>query len=165
VPLKKRISENVPRTLDNTREFNASIVPVSVVPAQLGEPAEGVLKEDAELKPSGPGQMDAENTNDIANDEFAEHFNAATSTDFDPAKAPKVLITTSQKATKASFQFCEELVNVFPGAEFIRRKRGHGFEMGRIAGWAANRGYGAMMVVNEDLKRPSKFSNSYFGII
>jgi ribosome production factor 1 len=45
---------------------------------------------------------------------------------------------------------------VFPGAEFIRRKKGQGFEIGRIAGWAAGRGYGSLMVVNEDRKKPSE---------
>ena len=57
-----------------------------------------------------------------------------------------------------TYDFCEELVAVFPGAEFIRRKKGKGFEMGRIAGWAANRGYSHLVVVNEDMKKPSEFS-------
>jgi rRNA maturation protein Rpf1 len=47
-------------------------------------------------------------------------------------------------------------VGVIPGAEFIRRKKGKGFEMGRIAGWAAGRGYGCLCVVNEDMKKPSE---------
>lgn len=147
VQIKRRIAENVPRTLDNSREFNPSIIPVNNAPQEPDDTSEA--------GPSGSGQTD-ENTLDIADDAFAGHFNAAAVPDFDPANPPKVLITTSQKATKGTFQFCEELVSVFPGAEFIRRKRGHGFEMGRIAGWAGDRGYGAMMVVNEDMKKPSK---------
>jgi ribosome production factor 1 len=150
--LKRRIAENVPHTLDNTREFNPSIIPVVPPPAQ---------NEGGESSEAGSGHPDIENTIDIENDQFAEHFNATAAADFDPANAPKVLITTSQKATKMTIQFCEELVSVFPGAEFIRRKRGHGFEMGRIAGWAGNRGYGAMMVVNEDMKKPSAFFRIY----
>ncbi|KAG8684475.1 hypothetical protein FRC08_013670 [Ceratobasidium sp. 394] len=143
---QRRITENVPRTLDNTREFNPSIIPVAPMSVQNAgdEPSN-----------SGADQVDGENTIDIANDEFAGHFNAIAASSVDPADAPKVLITTSQKATKTTFQFCEELVSVFPGAEFIRRKRGHGFEMGRIAGWAGNRGYGAMIAVNEDMKKPN----------
>ncbi|CAE6418211.1 unnamed protein product [Rhizoctonia solani] len=152
---KKRAVENVPRTLDNTRDFNMTIVSADTAPTQ----SEEVVDEGADANGIGsrqiaPGQMDIENAEDIAKDEFAVHFDT-TASDFDPTKTPKVLITTSQKATKTSFQFCEELVSVFPGAEFIRRKRGHGFEMGRIAGWAANRGYGAMIVVNEDTKKPN----------
>ncbi|CUA70685.1 Ribosome production factor 1 [Rhizoctonia solani] len=151
---KKRISENIPKTLDNAREFNATIIPIDTVPTRTEEIAAEVHATSTGPKQSVPGQMDIENTEDIANDEFASYFDS-TASSFDPIKAPKVLITTSQRATKASFQFCEELVSVFPGAEFIRRKRGHGFEMGRIAGWAANRGYSAMIVVNEDTKRPN----------
>ncbi|EUC59113.1 ribosome production factor 1 [Rhizoctonia solani AG-3 Rhs1AP] len=151
---KKRISDNIPRTLDNAREFNATIIPVGTAATQTKGVPDEANAESAESKQPALGQMDTENTEDIANDEFAGHFDS-TASDFDPTKAPKVLITTSQRATKASFQFCEELVSVFPGAEFIRRKRGHGFEIGRIAGWAANRGYNTMIVVNEDTKKPN----------
>ncbi|KAF8677426.1 Brix protein [Rhizoctonia solani] len=151
---KKRIVANVPKTLDNTRDFNATIIPVGTALTHSEEVGDGDTDANGVGSTLAPGQMDTENTENIANDEFAAHFDT-TANDFDPEKAPKVLITTSQKATKASFQFCEELVSVFPGAEFVRRKRGHGFEMGRIAGWAANRGYGAMIVVNEDTKKPN----------
>jgi ribosome production factor 1 len=44
---------------------------------------------------------------------------------------------------------------VFPGSEFIRRKKNKGFEIGRIAGWASGRGYTSMMVINEDRKKCS----------
>jgi len=46
-------------------------------------------------------------------------------------------------------------VDIFPGAEFKRRRKGQGFEIGRIAGWAAKRGYTNLMVVNEDRKKPN----------
>lgn len=128
---KKRLAENVPRTLDNTREFDPSY-----------------LTADPEASSStAPG----ESATDIANDPFADYF---TSTD-DPTIPPKILITTSPKASKATYDFCDEIVGVFPGAEFIRRKKGKGFELGRIAGWAAGRGYKHMCVVNEDMKKPN----------
>jgi ribosome production factor 1 len=88
---------------------------------------------------------------DLDNDPFASYF---TSTE-DPSVPPKILITTGPKASKPTYEFCDELVGVFPGAEFIRRKKGKGFEMGRIAGWAADRGYKHLCVVNEDMKKPS----------
>ncbi|KAK7023378.1 Ribosome production factor 1 [Paramarasmius palmivorus] len=88
---------------------------------------------------------------DIDNDPFAYYFTS----EEDPNIPPKVLITTSPKASKATYEFCDEIVGVFPGAEFIRRKKGKGFEMGRIAGWAAGRGYKHMCVVNEDMKKPN----------
>ncbi|KAF8202379.1 anticodon-binding protein [Pholiota molesta] len=88
---------------------------------------------------------------DLDNDPFASYF---TSTE-DPSVPPKILITTGPKASKPTYEFCDELVGVFPGAEFIRRKKGKGFEMGRIAGWAADRGYKHLCVVNEDMKKPN----------
>ncbi|KAG7443573.1 Brix-domain-containing protein [Guyanagaster necrorhizus] len=134
---KKRLAENVPRTLDNMREFDPSYLTAD--PSQ--ESASG----------SGSGTTPGESAMDIANDPFAEYF---TSTD-DPTIAPKILITTSPKASKSTYEFCDEIVGVFPGAEFIRRKKGKGFELGRIAGWAAGRGYKHMCVVNEDMKKPN----------
>lgn len=103
---------------------------------------------------SEPSKEQEEIAADIASDAFAEYF----ATD-DPTIPPKILITTSPKATRATYDFCDELVGVFPGAEFIRRKKGKGFEMGRIAGWAAGRGYKHLLVVNEDMKKPSEFTS------
>jgi ribosome production factor 1 len=101
----------------------------------------------------------AEANVDMDNDPFASYFNS----DSDPSVPPKVLITTSPQATRTTYDFCDELVGIFPGAEFIRRKKGKGFEIGVIAGWAAGRGYGAMVVVNEDMKKPSELPSSLPG--
>jgi ribosome production factor 1 len=98
---------------------------------------------------------------DISTDPFASYFNSIN----DPTLPPKVLITTSFKASKPTYEFCDELVGVFPGAEFRRRKKGKGFEMGRIAGWAADRGYKHLLVVNEDMKKPSTPSTFAFFLI
>ncbi|TFK26214.1 Brix-domain-containing protein [Coprinopsis marcescibilis] len=136
---KKRIAENVPRTLDNQREFDPSILTTD--PNQPG--ASG----------SNPDfeSLQQEREADLATDPFASYFNS----DEDPSLPPKVLVTTSPKASKATYEFCDEVVGVFPGAEFIRRKKGKGFEMGRIAGWCADRGYKHLIVVNEDMKKPN----------
>ncbi|KAJ7902364.1 anticodon-binding protein [Mycena leptocephala] len=117
---KKRLAENVPRTLDNTREFDPSFLTAD------------------------PGQSSSaqeETAQDIASDPFASYFS---STD-DPTIPPKILITTSPKATKATFDFCDELVGVFPG----RNSSG-----GRKAR-ASRTGYKHMCVVNEDHKKPN----------
>lgn len=98
-------------------------------------------------------QPQDETAADVASDPFASYFSGTS----DPTVPPKVLVTTSQKATKVTYEFCEELVSVFPGAELIRRKKGKGFEMGRIAGWAADREYSHLVVVNEDMKKPSTY--------
>ena len=94
---------------------------------------------------------------DISTDPFASYFSPPAAED-GSIPTPKVLITTSQKATRVTYEFCDELVDVFPGAEFKRRQRGQGFEIGRIAGWAAKRGYSSLLVVNEDRKTPSMSS-------
>lgn len=131
---KKRLAENVPRTLDNTREFDPSI-----------------LTADPSSSAGGSFSGQEEVAADLAADPFASYF---TSED-DPSIPPKILITTSPKASTSTYDFCDELVGVFPGAEFIRRKKGKGFELGRIAGWAADRGYKHLCVVNEDMKKPN----------
>ena len=66
------------------------------------------------------------------------------------------MITTSPKVTKVTNNFYEELVDILLDSEFIRRKKGRGFEMGRIAGWATDRGCQKMSVVNVDVYKPSE---------
>lgn len=90
----------------------------------------------------------------LESDPFADYFRSAFESD--SSKPPRMLITTSFKASKTTYDFCEDLTSVIPGAEFISRKKGKGFEMGNIASWSARRGYGNLLVVNEDMKRPSK---------
>jgi ribosome production factor 1 len=127
------------------REYDPSMLTAN--PAALSSRA-GDTAGDKEEKMD----LHAEANIDMDNDPFASYFNS----DSDPSVPPKVLITTSPQATRTTYDFCDELVGIFPGAEFIRRKKGRGFEIGVIAGWAAGRGYGAMIVVNEDMKMPSK---------
>ncbi|KAG6381616.1 anticodon-binding protein [Boletus reticuloceps] len=136
---KKRIAENVPRTLDNCRENDPAMLPSS-------------------KQPDGASSIQLDELNsDIASDPFSRYFNF----EDDPTVSPSVLITTSPKASKSTYDFCDELVGVFPGAEYIRRKKGKGFEMGRIAGWAAGRGYKHLLVVNEDMKKPDAITLVY----
>ncbi|KAF9245233.1 anticodon-binding protein [Melanogaster broomeanus] len=136
---KKRLAENIPRTLDNSRENDPAMLPSS-------------------KRPDGPSSIQVDELNsDLASDPFSRYFNF----EDDPTMAPKVLITTSPKASKLTYGFCDELVGIFPGAEFIRRKKGKGFEMGRIAGWASGRGYKHLLVVNEDMKKPNAVTLVY----
>ena len=151
--VQKRLAQNVPRTLDNTREYDPSFLTAN--PAAESEAGPSTLSPDVPSSDAASGrdqQPQDESAADIASDPFAAYFSAA----FDPNIPPKVLITTSPKATRTTYNFCDEIVGVFPGAEFIRRKKGKGFEVGRIAGWAANRGYSHLIVVNEDMKKPSE---------
>jgi ribosome production factor 1 len=123
----------VPRTLDNMREFDPTIL--------TADPSKSNHVQEEEL------------AHDLASDPFASYFNTVEN----PTTPPKILITTSPQASKVTYDFCDELLGVFPGAEFRRRKKGKGFELGRIAGWAADRGYKHMCVVNEDMKKPSPY--------
>jgi ribosome production factor 1 len=132
------------------REFDPSILTADPQQQQQ-QPVDGSTStSDAARTNENAAPID-ESAADVDSDPFASYF-----TDWDPTLPPKVLITTSPKAKKMTYNFCEELVDIFPGSEFIRRKKGRGFEMGRIAGWAADRGYSKMIVVNEDVKKPSK---------
>ena len=140
--MQKRLASNVPRTLDNTREYDPSFLTAALP--------------DAESTHAESDNTQDETSLDIASDPFASYFANAAKEDHDIA--PKVLITTSMSASKPTFDFCDELVNVIPGSEFIRRKKGRGFEMGRIASWASDRGYGTLVVINEDMKRPSEYT-------
>lgn len=146
-PPQKRLAENVPRTLENTREFDPSFL--------TAEPSSSAAAATAGQK-QPPTSTEA--ASDIASDQFASYF---TSSD-DPTIPPKVLITTSPKATRATYEFCDELVGVFPGAEFHRRPKTRGFEMGKIAGWAAGRGFSNLIVVNENTKKPSALNPAIF---
>ncbi|OSD03056.1 Brix-domain-containing protein [Trametes coccinea BRFM310] len=150
---KKRLAQNVPRTLDNTRVYDPSMLTANPHP----EPGPSTLASqddfanNSNAQPEVEQQPQDEHAADIATDPFAAYFSGA----FDPTVPPKVLVTTSPKATRTTYDFCDEICGIFPGAEFIRRKKGKGFEMGRIAGWAANRGYSHLIVVNEDMKKPN----------
>ncbi len=151
--MQKRLAQNVPRTLDNTREYDPSILTANPIAEAEAGPSTLVDENDPSSSSGQPvEQPQDESAADLAADPFAAYFSG----EFDPSVPPKVLITTSPKATRVTYDFCDELVGVFPGAEFIRRKKGKGFEVGRIAGWAANRGYSHLMVVNEDMKKPSE---------
>ena len=45
---------------------------------------------------------------------------------------------------------------MFPGTEYVQRKKGKGFKVGQIAEWAAVRGYKHLVIVNEDMKKLSE---------
>ena len=139
------------------REYDPSML--TAKPAATEDPdSDQPVASSSNTTNTDPGHMPQdESAADISADPFASYFSG----DVDPTVPPKVLVTTSQRATKVTYEFCEELVSVFPGAELIRRKKGKGFEMGRIAGWAAGREYTHLLVVNEDMKKPSEWFRTW----
>ncbi|EJU03799.1 Brix-domain-containing protein [Dacryopinax primogenitus] len=137
---KARLHHNIPKTLDNMREYDPSMLTASSQAHPQSSTAAHVGRE-----------MHPESALDIQNDPFAAYF----SSENDPTLAPKVLVTTSTKATNVTYEFCHELCGIFPGAQFVRRKKGQDFQIGKIAEWSAKRGYSALLVVNEDHKVPN----------
>ncbi|KAK9433637.1 anticodon-binding protein [Lipomyces doorenjongii] len=75
-------------------------------------------------------------------DEFEEYFKNK--------RAPKVLITTSKFARAQAYELSDQLINIIPGSEFV--KRGQKFSMKEIAQFCVNRDYTDLVVISEDKK-------------
>ncbi|KAJ3371065.1 Ribosome production factor 1 [Kappamyces sp. JEL0680] len=118
----KRLAENQPKTMENTREFDETIV-----------------ADDEEVK------------EEQETDEFAEYFKQGT--------PPKILVTTSRRATAAGYKFATEFTTIFPDAQFV--KRGPQFEVKRIVEIAIERNYTDVIIINEDRKEPSTLHLSH----
>ncbi|KAH0544439.1 hypothetical protein FGG08_001466 [Glutinoglossum americanum] len=74
----------------------------------------------------------------------------------DPLPIPKILITTSLNSTLHNE--AELLTSLFPHSVYIRRsahRYGYKFSVREIASFASNRNFTALLVLNEDQKRPS----------
>ncbi|KAK4249925.1 anticodon-binding protein [Corynascus novoguineensis] len=77
----------------------------------------------------------------------------------EPPAMPKILVTTGLNGT--IHKEAQEIASVFPNATYIPRsahRYGHKYSVREIAKFAKNRGYTALLVVHEDLKRPSQLS-------
>lgn len=108
--------KQVPRTIDNTRVADETIV----------EP------------------QDEEVLNDEETDEFAAYFRCEV--------VPKVLITSSDRSKVKTVQFMKELQRIIPNSEVRVRK---GIDLKKIIPQAKERGFTALVVVNEDKKMPN----------
>lgn len=72
-----------------------------------------------------------------------------------PAPTPKILITTSINSTL--HEQARTLVGMFPNSKYIRRsshRYGYKFSVREISSFAHNQGYTAVVVLEEDQKRP-----------
>ena len=152
----ERLATNKPRTIENTRDYNPTIInapnthegpgPTATATASAGRGA----GEDVE-------QQEQEAASEEEDDE-------------DPSAPPAILITTSMPSSSTSphldslnarsqpaqrtREFIDELLNVFPGAEYRPRSKAQGVGLGKICGWARARRYGAVLVVGESRKEP-----------
>ncbi|WVO12900.1 hypothetical protein L204_100508 [Cryptococcus depauperatus] len=141
-------SETYEHAIDNDRDMKAlQAGPSTIRPAKISKDEnEGDEVENDE---------EDENSEEENPSESQEDAHLQPPQDVSLTTPPRILITTSHSPCKFTYQFCEDLKNVFPGGEFFKRPRGKGFEIGRVARWAAKRGYGALIVVNEDHKKPN----------
>lgn len=85
---------------------------------------------------------DEEVMEDEAADEFADHYAGKVT--------PKVMITTNLKATKESYRFIIELARVIPNSHYYARRS---YSLKAIVGYAKNRGFTHLIIVNEDNKK------------
>lgn len=85
------------------------------------------------------GPEDEENAAEEDVDEFAGHFALE--------REPKVLLTTSLTATKTTYAFASELLDVLPRCVFYKR---NGYALKKICEFAERRGFSDVVVVHED---------------
>ncbi|KAH8895034.1 Brix-domain-containing protein [Thozetella sp. PMI_491] len=74
----------------------------------------------------------------------------------EPLPFPKILVTTSLDAT--IHKEAQDIAALFPNSSYIPRTshhRGYKYSVREIAKFAANRDYTALIVIREDLKRPT----------
>jgi len=74
----------------------------------------------------------------------------------EPPPPPKILITTSLNSTL--HDQANVLTSLFPNSKYIRRsshRYGYKFSIREISSFASNRGYTSVMVLEEDMKKPS----------
>ncbi|KAH6850063.1 anticodon-binding protein [Chaetomium sp. MPI-CAGE-AT-0009] len=94
---------------------------------------------------------------DLTPDALAAQFKYLFSDE--PPAMPKILVTTGLNGT--IHKEAQEIAAVLPNATYIPRsahRYGHKYSVREIAKFAKNRGYTALLVVHEDLKRPSQLS-------
>lgn len=75
-----------------------------------------------------------------------------------PTTDPKILVTTTLHNSTIHIH-AEHLTALFPNSTYVPRRRhaykSHHFSLREISRFAANRGYTTLLVLNQDLKRPS----------
>ncbi|KAH9814676.1 anticodon-binding protein [Melampsora americana] len=160
----KRLKENIPRTIENTREWlgdqreDERLMPVKVemgdenqegydeIKLDMGRLAdlfEPYNNQNASEPPPEAGAEDPTAEQDLENN--IEDESASTPQD------NRVLITTSPRPSLFTRAFIHELANLFGGkhrADVIPRKTKR-FELSRVCKWAIERGYSSMVVIGE----------------
>ena len=111
----------------------------------------------ATQRATSPQQSTTSTNLDFTPEALAAKFPTLFSTD--PTSTPKILITTGINGTV--HQAAESLTGLFPNSVYIPRsshRYSHRFSIREIASFASNRNYTAVLVLKEDLKRPTGLS-------
>ncbi|OMJ14706.1 Ribosome production factor 1 [Smittium culicis] len=87
---------------------------------------------------------DEEVLEDEAQDEYSEYYTG---------KVPKIVITTTKRATKTTYEFANELTGIIPESQFI--KRHDKFSIDQIMEFCSNRDYTDLIVISEDHREPT----------
>ncbi|KAL2156454.1 hypothetical protein VTH82DRAFT_1199 [Thermothelomyces myriococcoides] len=120
------------------------------------ERAEKLQRERSRRQPSIAPSTVSTNL-DITPDSLAAQFKNLFSDE--PPVMPKILVTTGLNGT--IHKEAQEIASIFPNATYIPRsahRYSYKYSVREIAKFAKNRGYTALLVVQEDLKRPSQLS-------
>ncbi|PWZ02860.1 Brix-domain-containing protein [Testicularia cyperi] len=156
-----RLAQNKTRTIENTRDFNPTII--NAPNTHEGPGPSNLDKADAQKS----GEDDDEDATEAKEEQEAAE---EADDDEDPTAPPAILITTSMPSSSTSPHleslnarshpaektriFIDELLSVFPGAEYRPRAKAQGVGLGKICGWARERRYDAVVVVAENRKEP-----------
>lgn len=122
--------------------------------AEPTKPSKSPKKRTATERATSPTQSTTTTNLDCTPEALAAKFPTLFSTD--PAPTPKILITTGLNGTL--HKEAESLTNLFPHSVYIPRsshRYSHRFSVREISSFASNRGYTAVLVLKEDLKRPT----------
>ncbi|OLY82718.1 Ribosome production factor 1 [Smittium mucronatum] len=137
-----RLEENVPNTQENTREHDETIVEEN--DEEVNSPASFHVYHQFSFIPVLLNSFYMLVQEDEAQDEYSEYYTG---------KIPKVIITTTKKATKATYEFSMELKSIIPDSQFIKRQST--FSLDQIMEFCSNRDYTDLIVVSEDHREPT----------
>jgi len=116
------------------------------------KPAKAAVKEEPRKRETSPAQSTATDMN-LTPESLQLRFPSL----FEPlAHDPKILITTS--INSKLHHEAELLTSLLPNSNYIKRTahfHAHKYSVREIASFASNRNYTTLVIMNEDLKRPS----------
>lgn len=170
----ERLAKNIPRTVENSKTWvgldeDGQVLDARTAPVQLIPQNPNTADDNEQVAPdSEKFKLNMAGLEDLFPEEQHMHFDpttqpeASSSAHPTPSSPTKVLITTTPKPSKQLMTFLDELQSLLGGqrhAEIVPRKNSR-FQISKVSSWAAKRGYGALLVVGEDHKQPSQYSNT-----